>query len=143
MLQVILLLTLICLILILAVIVCADPRISLEKKQPSLNFEGKILASSSLTKYHKKKRRSYSGKFITGIKINSLNDSKRKQSNSKKTNAISPSLFFLSPKASEKQPDSSLVQEQSSTAVKSSGSNYYAILIKQIKVKSVSQYGVQ
>lgn len=142
MLQFILILILICSILILTVIICADPRISLERKQPSLNLDGKILASSSLTKYYKKRRRSHSGKFIPGIRINSMNESKRKL-NLKKTNTVSQSLFFLSPKTTEKQPDSSVLNEQSSTAVKSSGSNYYAILIKQIKVKSVSQYGVQ
>lgn len=45
---------------------------------------------------------------------------------------------------SKQQPqESSSIQEQaSSTIVKSSGSGYYAILMKQIKVKSVSQYGV-
>lgn len=37
---------------------------------------------------------------------------------------------------------SSINESQSSTIIKSSGSGYYAILMKQMKVKSVSQYGI-
>ncbi|XP_046915166.2 mitochondrial ribosomal protein L55 [Dermatophagoides farinae] len=50
-----------------------------------------------------------------------------------------PSSYMI---YSKQQPqESSLIQEQtSSTIVKSSGSGYYNILMKQIKVKSVSQY---